>query len=132
MYYFVGGYYDDRIFENDVTLYDKERLSIYTLDETLELGFMDGVIVNYQFLKEDYEKDFCELTEREKAIIILDYAQSDEIASLELFNNLNSAVSYLKECLDDITYIESNYEFSELIQDEYGNFRKKYIYKKEE
>ena len=132
MCYFVGGYYDDRIFENElysVNLYDKKMLSIYTLREVLKLGFMEGVIDCYTFDKKESEKDFCELTEEEKAKVILDYIKDDELAGLKAFNNLNSAVSYLKECLDDIKDVESNYEFSELIQDEYGNFREKYILK---
>ena len=123
MNYFVGGYYDDRIFKGEEfdgkTPFGKD-IDIYTLEEVLKLGFVENV-------KDIY--DWEELSEQEKINAILDYTGSDEIAGLIWCENKEVAEKCKQEILEDVEELEKNIEYVGKEQDEYGIFREVYISK---
>lgn len=134
---FVGGYYDDRIFNSDVfegkTPFDKD-IDTYTLDEAFELGFCEEYNVRQYYedhLLEEYnEKDWSfDLSDEEKTKILLEYTDTDEIAGLLYFNTEEEAENYKQEVLKEIEEIESQCEYSHKEQDEYGYYREVYTLK---
>lgn len=129
---FVGGYYDDRIFKGDYfdgkTPFSKD-IDTYTLEEVLELGFVEPV---KEYFEETYEKEWIEATEEEKIEGILSYTQDDEIASLLYFKTEEAAENYKNQVIQEIEELEQKIEYIGIEQDSYGNFREVYILKDED
>ena len=127
---FVGGYYDDRIFKGEYfegkTPFNKD-IDIYTLDEALKLGFVEGIV---QLYEETYKKDFYELSDNEKTEAILEYTKDDEIAGLLAFPSVKEAKNYKNEVLNEIAELEKHIKYVGQEQDSYGYFKEVYEYKK--
>lgn len=126
---FVGGYYDDRMFKGDYfdgkTPFGK-NINTYTLEEVLQLGFVEPV---REWFEEIYEKEWDEATEEEKIEGILLYTQDDEIASLLYFDTEEEAENYKNQVIEEIEKLEQEIEYIGKEQDSYGNFREVYILK---
>lgn len=121
---FVGGYYDDRIF-NDVeekTPFSKE-ISSYTLEEVLKLGFVENVIDWY---KEKEELEWDEISEEEKIKSILEYTESDEIAGVLYFKTEAEAEKFKSDTIKEVEELEKESDYVGKKQDSYGNFREVY------
>lgn len=127
---FVGGYFDDRIFKGDwfdgKTPFNKD-INTYTLDETLKLGFVEGVI---EWFEENNEREWDELSFDEKAKAIEKYEESDEIAGIVYFKTEEEAEKYKDEVIKEIEDIEKESICTGQIQDKYGQFRDIYEHKK--
>lgn len=125
--YFVGGYYDDRIFKDaeGKTPFRKD-VSIYDLESALKLGFIEPIEEWYKDIKDEEEPEWDELGDSKKAELVLEYSESDEIAGLVGFETLKKAVEYLKNTLSEILEFEGTYEYVEKIQDQYGYYRDVY------
>lgn len=68
---FVGGYYDDRIFDGEQfegkTPFDK-NIETYTLSEVLGLGFVEPI---KEWFEENYEKEWDKATKEEKVKAVI-------------------------------------------------------------
>lgn len=132
MHLFVGGYYDDRIFEGDYfdgkTPFSKD-IKCYSMEEVLKLGFVEPVI---EYFEENTGKDWIlDATIDEKINAIMQYTDSDEIAGLVYFDNESDAEKYIECTLSEIRDCEANSEYYRQIQDDYGCFRDVYVFKPE-
>lgn len=128
---FVGGYYNQRIFKGEVfdgkTPFNTD-VCIYTLEEVLELGFIDkDYLIEWYELNE--EKKWDDATEKEKTKAVLDYTEGDEIAGLEYCDSEKEAEDYKNYILEDIKECEEKSEYFGTIQDQYGYFREVYVEK---
>lgn len=125
---FVGGYYDNRIFDGleEKTPFSKE-INIYTLEEVLKLAFVENVIGWYE---DTEEKEWDEVLESEKIKAILAYTKYDEIAGLVYFDEEEKAEKYKNDVIKEIEELEKNYSYIGKKQDDYGNFRE--VYEKRE
>ena len=124
--FFVGGYYDDRIFEGtdfeDKTPFSKD-LDIYSLSEVLKLGFVEGVIENYESINSNRWDD---LDYNEKVKLIMEYTDGDNIAGLKCFDSEEEAVNFKNSVISEIENIENNTVFDRQVQDNEGYFRDVY------
>lgn len=127
---FVGGYFDDRIFKGErfegKTPFDK-NINTYTLDEALQLGFVEGVI---KWFEENNGKEWDNLSFNEKANAIEKYEESDEIAGIVYFETEEETEKYKDEVIKEIENIEKESICTGQIQDKYGHFRDIYEHKK--
>lgn len=130
--FLVGGYYSSRIFrgaDREMTPFDKD-INIYTLDEALRLGFVEGVEEwYYDFIQEEGEPDFYELSYEKRLQLVLQYTENDEIAGLVAFDTLQEAVDYVKDVIEEIINAENTHEYVGHEQDEYGYFHEVYEFK---
>lgn len=126
---FVGGYYDDRIFEGEgfegKTPFNKD-VDVYNLEEVLELGFLSGI---KEYCKDEYEKDFDEMSFNEKKDIIISYVSTDEIAGLICCKNEEEALQLKQKILEEISELEKEIEYIGTEQDEDGYYKKAYRFK---
>ena len=126
---FVGGYYDERIFDGEQfdgkTPFDK-NIETYTLSEVLELGFVESV---NEWFEENYEKEWDQATEEEKVKAIIDYTDSDEIAGLVYFDTEEKAKEFKNDVIREVEDIEERSTYKGKRQDSYGSFREVYIEK---
>lgn len=131
---FVGGYYDDRIFEGDYfdgkTPFGKD-IKTYTLSEALQLEFVDGVINCYNEYRADDEPSWDDTTDEQKAQAILQYLEGDDMAGLVYFDTEEAAEKYKNDCLKDIEECESESVFSHYEEDRnrLGVYRPVYVLK---
>lgn len=127
---FVGGYYDDRIFEGErfesKTPFNKE-INTYTLDEALKLPFVEGVIEWYEDLND--EETWEELSFEEKAKAIEKYMEGDEIAGMVYFETEEEAEKYKNDVIKEIEECEKESICTGQIQDQYGCFRDVYEFR---
>ena len=111
---FVGGYYDNRRFKGDFydgkTPFDK-NIDTYTLEESLNLGFVAPVI---EWFEDNHDKSWDEATFEEKAKAITDYTTYGDINEILLlyFPTEEKAEKYKQEVLDELARLElmSKYE----------------------
>jgi len=126
---FVGGYYDDRIFEGEgfegKTPFNK-NIDTYTLTEVLNLGFVENVT---EWFEEKEEKEWNEATEQEKIKAIINYTESDEIAGVLYFETEEEAQNFKNEVVKEIEEIEQRVSYDGKRQDREGYFREVYIIK---
>lgn len=127
---FVGGYYDDRIFDGEyfegTTQFNKE-IDTYTLDEVLKLAFVENVV---QWYEEENEKDFyLDTTFEEKAKAIEEYTCDDEIAGILYFETEEEAEDYKQKIIKEVEDKEKNAVFVDKKQDKYGYWREVYVAK---
>lgn len=129
---FAGGYYDDRIFKGEEfcgkTPFNK-NINTYSLNEVLQLGFIENVVNWYNENKEENDKEFEELNYNNKVKIILNYVESDEIAGLKYFFTELEAENYKQEVLKELEELENHIEYDGSKQDGEGYYRETYIYK---
>lgn len=127
---FVGGYYDDRIFEGKEfegkTPFSK-NINTYTLSEVLELGFVEPV---NEWFDEIYEKEWDEIEDQERANAIIEYVDSDELAGLLYFNTEQESNRYRNDVINEIEELEKNIKYIGKQQDSYGNFKEVYTYRR--
>ena len=128
---FVGGYYDDRIFEGECfenkTPFSKD-VNTYTLEEALKLVFVEPV---KEWYEETEEKEWDSITEEEKIKAIEKYVEGDEIAGLVYFETEESAEKYKQGVLQEIKEIEDQVEHVEKKQDGSGYYHDVFRLKKE-
>lgn len=128
---FVGGYYDDRIFEDErfegKTPFGKD-IDTYTLDEALRLPFIEPI---KEWYEEVCDQDWESITEQEKIKAIEKYVEGDEIAGLVYFGTEEDAEKYKQEVLQEIKEIEDQVEYVEKEQDGSGYYHDVYKLKEE-
>lgn len=127
---FVGGYYDDRIFEGEEfdgkTPFNKD-IDTYTYDEVLKLGFVEPVKELDFYLDELlYERKWNDLSIEEQIESIIEYVSTDSIAGLLFFDTEEKANKYKEEVLKELNIIEENIEYVGKQQDDEGYFREVY------
>lgn len=132
---FVGGYYDDRIFEGEYfagkTPFSKE-IDTYALDEVLKLGFVENVVNEYNDRAEWQELPaWDELNFEEKVKEIEEYTASDEIAGINYYETVEEAEQYKKDVLKELEELENEIEYSHTEQDRKGFYREVYVLKAE-
>lgn len=123
-FYFVGGYYKDeevlKVLEKTGTYTSFENVGLYTLEEALKLPFVGGI---EEYYKDKYgiDKDFyTDLTEEEQAKIVTEYVESDELATLRMFTDLEKANKYKENIEDFIKEDKIYYNLYKLIGCEYN------------
>ena len=125
----VGGYFDDRKFKGDYfdgkTPFNKD-INTYTVDEALNLGFVENVINWYEDSK---EKSWDQLPETEKAQQIEEYTSTDEIAGLNYFTTEEEATQYKNEVLEELQEIETEIEYQGMEQNNEGIYQEIYTLK---
>lgn len=122
---FVGGYYDDRIFNGieEKTPFSK-CINTYTLEEVLKLGFVENVI---EWHEEDDENERWEnISDNDKIDAILTYVENDEIAGLLYFETEDQAEKFKNDTIKEVEDLEKDIEYAGKQQDTYGNFREVY------
>lgn len=130
---FVGGYYDDRMFEGEEfegkTPFNKD-INTYTLEEALKLGFCDeeNIIENYGNVNID--KNWEDTTYKEKVEAIMDYTEDDDIAGLLYFDTEEQAEKYKNEVLEEIKELENDIEYIGKEQNRQGIYQE--VYKSKE
>ena len=122
-FYFVGGYYKDeevlKVLEKTGTYTSFENVGLYTLEEALKLPFVKGV---EEYYKDKYGEDrdfYMDLTKEEQAKIVTEYVESDELATLRMFTDLDSANKYKENIEDFIKEDKVYYNLYKLIGYEY-------------
>ena len=126
---FVGGYYDDRIFEGEIfegkTLFGK-NVDTYTLEEALKLHFVEPVMEWYE---EQEEKEWENLSDDEKIKKIEEYTLHDDIAGLMYFGTTAWAEQKKEEILKEIEEIEKESDYVGKEQNSEGIYQDVYKYK---
>lgn len=128
---FVGGYYDDRIFDGEYfvgkTPFNNE-IDTYTLDEVLKLGFVENVVEEYNNRAEWQELPaWDELTFEGKSKEIEKYTESDDIAGILYFETEKETENYKQDVLKELEELECEIEYSHKQQDQEGFYREVYI-----
>ena len=117
---FVGGYFDERIFEGDKfigkTPYGKD-IDTYTLNEVLQLGFLSGM---EDYVREHFEVELDDIPDWKQTTCILHYLKNDEYAGLEYFETEAEAEKFKQDALRNIEWCEENAVFLEKRQIEGG------------
>lgn len=110
MTYFVGGYYEKKIInEEELKVFDD--IKIYNLEEALNLPFVEGVedFYNNKFEEpEDRTNEFYELSDEELTKLIIDYVKDDELATLYAFDSLDKAKEFIDNYKASIENTDSN------------------------
>lgn len=126
---FVGGYYDDRIFDGEQfegkTPFDK-NIETYTLSEVLRLGFVEPI---KEWFEENYEKEWDKATKEEKVKAVIEYTDTDEIAGLLHFDTEEKAEKFKNDVIKEVEEIEAMSIYEGKRQDSEGYFREVYITK---
>lgn len=129
---FVGGYYDDRIFEGEEfegkTPFSKD-IETYTLSEVLKLGFVENVPSWYE---DRSEKQWIDATNEERIRAIIEYTETDEIAGLLYFDTEKEAEEFKNSVIKEIEEIEKRVIYIGKREDELGYFREIYEMEKED
>ena len=122
-FYFVGGYYKDeevlKVLEKAGTYTSFENVGLYTLEEALKLPFVDGIV---EYYKDKYGEDrdfYMDLTKEEQAKIVTEYVDSDELATVRMFTDLEKANKYKEEIEEFIKEDKVYYNLYKLIGYEY-------------
>ena len=112
MAYFVGGYYEKKIInEEEVKVFD--NIKIYDLEDVLNLPFVEGVedFYNDKFEEpEDRTNEYYELSDDELTKLIIDYVKDDEMATLYAFDTMEEAEKFIGEYKKSIGNSNSNNE----------------------
>ena len=112
MAYFVGGYYEKKIInEEELKVFD--NIKIYDLEEALNLPFVEGVedFYNDKFEEpEDRTNEYYELSDDELTKLIIDYVKDDEMATLYAFDTTEEAEKFIGEYKKSIGNSNSNNE----------------------
>lgn len=123
---FVGGYYDNRIFEGEYfdgkTPFNAD-IDTYTLDEALNLGFVENV---KEWYVETYDQEWDVISEKAKAKAIIEYTEGDDIAGLLMFNTEEEAEKYKQYVLEEIKDLENKVECVGKEQDKDGYYHEIY------
>lgn len=110
MTYFVGGYYEKKIInEEELKVFDD--IKIYNLEEALNLPFVEGVedFYNEKFEEsEDRTNEFYELSDEQLAKLIIDYVKDDESATLYAFDSIDKAKEFIDDYKASIENTDSN------------------------
>jgi hypothetical protein len=76
---FLAGYLDDKIYPDcDEINSFNQNANVYTFEEVLQLGFIEGIV--------DIYEDWDELTKMEQITLMLEYAKNDELADVKFFD----------------------------------------------
>lgn len=113
MAYFVGGYYEKKIInEEEVKVFD--NIKIYDLEDVLNLPFVEGGIEDFYNNKfeepEDRTNEYYELSDDELTKLIIDYVKDDEMATLYAFDTMEEAEKFIGEYKKSIGNSNSNNE----------------------
>lgn len=138
--YFVGGYYRDCKIKNEDEIFDKifDSPKIFDIEGVLKMGFIGDFVDEYNEnnkITDEEDENYLEdawdlLEEEEKGEILAKMMEDDDLAGIILCENLEKANETLKEELERINDLNEEYEVTEKVQNEYGDYIE--VYKKKD